>query len=92
MSVMFNTQPQQTQNTSQHTSNFVWPSGFTPPDPNMMSLFGENNPFETAASSGLPAMTDTRLINALESQTAFIEGDPGGQDLELFYYRLVCDD
>ncbi len=50
-----------------------------------------DNPFEMASNIGIPEMTDTRLINALESQTAFIEGEPGGRDLELFYYRLVSD-
>ncbi len=34
--------------------------------------------------------TDMRLINALENQAAFIEGNPGeDKDLELFYYRFV---
>jgi len=47
------------------------------------------NAFDMSVNKALPGMTDARLINALERQTAFIEGDPSGQDLELFYYRLV---
>jgi hypothetical protein len=91
MSTVFNIPSTQSQPTTQagpSTSNFVWPSGFTPPDPAFLPLLSEN-PFEMASNFGMPEMTDTRLISALQSQTAFIEGDPGGQDLELFYYRLV---
>jgi hypothetical protein len=34
--------------------------------------------------------TDMRLINALENQAAYIEGNPAeDKDLELFYYRFV---
>ena len=72
------------------TSNFVWPSGFTPEGLPTMPLFpasdgsdGRNIP---QLGGGMP---DLRLLNALEKQTAFIEGDPGDQDLELFYYRIV---
>lgn len=71
-------------------SNFVWPSGFTPEDPPPLPPPVIDNPFEIPAGFELPGMSDTRLISALQSQTAFIEGDPGGQDLELYYYRLVC--
>lgn len=36
--------------------------------------------------------TDWKIASALESQTAFISGNPGeGDDLELFYYRFVSD-
>ncbi len=34
-------------------------------------------------------MLDAKLLSALEGQTAIIEGDPEGQDLELYYYRMV---
>lgn len=71
------------------TSNFVWPSGFTPEDPPSLLPTIPDNPFEIPSGFEIPGMTDTRLINALQSQTAFIEGDPGGSDLELYYYRLV---
>lgn len=34
--------------------------------------------------------TDMRLINALESGAAYIEGNPAeDEDIELFYYRFV---
>lgn len=63
-------------------TNLVWPSGFTP----------EYMPFEPPqfVPQPLPSdMTGVQLLNALERQTAFIEGDPGAQDLELYYYRIV---
>lgn len=46
-------------------------------DPNMISMDPSGN------------FPDLRLISALERQTAVIEGDLGGDDLELFYYRMV---
>ena len=33
--------------------------------------------------------TDMRLLNALESGAAYIEGNPEDEDIELFYYRFV---
>ena len=40
----------------------------------------------------MPPTSDGRLIHALHSQTAFVDGDPDTkEDLELYYYRLVCD-
>jgi len=34
--------------------------------------------------------TDMRLLNALESGAAYIEGNPAeDEDIELFYYRMV---
>lgn len=117
------------------TSNFVWPSGFTPenqpfslsmPDlsePIMAQFMGNfiNTPGNgstdqlggngagtlsgmggggggTNGQMGLPGSfgfntspgTDMRLLNALENQAAYIEGNPAeDKDLELYYYRFV---
>lgn len=86
LSSMFNTNT----NGGNNGTGFVWPSGFTPEDPPaLLPSTSLDNPFELTLGHTLPGMTDDRLINALERQTAFIEGDPGAEDLELFYYRLV---
>lgn len=46
---------------------------------------------QMTASQHMPmsGMADMSMMDALQRQTAFIEGDPGDQDLELFYYRFV---
>jgi hypothetical protein len=57
-------------------------------------------PLQMAGHSGEPTIghfmtntspnTDMRLINALESGAAYIEGNPAeDEDIELFYYRFV---
>jgi hypothetical protein len=89
------------------TSNYVWPSGFTP----------EGQPSVPSSNMSMPTMnpaqvqqpqqqqrfqeptighfmntspnTDMRLLNALESGAAYIEGNPEDEDIELFYYRFV---
>ncbi len=65
------------------TSSYVWPSGFTPEGLTFPVAEPEPPQF-------LQPPADMRLMNALESQTAYIEGDPqDGKDLELYYYRFV---
>ncbi|RSH86917.1 hypothetical protein EHS25_003404 [Saitozyma podzolica] len=69
-------------------SNFVWPSGFTPEDQTFTFPMAEIGEPTMAQFMTSPA-TDMRLINALENQAAYIEGNPAeDQDLELFYYRI----
>ena len=69
-------------------SNFVWPSGFTPPG--QPSTFLPDFTEATMAQFVSPSGTDMRLLNALESGAAYIEGDPSeDKDLELYYYRFV---
>lgn len=79
------------------TPNYVWPTGFSPDItlPQFPSgLSNDSNPAEPIMAQFMsnkhsPA-TDMRLINALENQAAFIEGNPAeDKDLELFYYRFV---
>jgi hypothetical protein len=103
------------------SSNYVWPSGFTPEgqcqgsntsinqsqNQNLHLGMGQqgqgqgqglSNHFQMP-SVGEPTIghfmntspgTDMRLINALESGAAYIEGNPAeDEDIELFYYRFV---
>lgn len=93
------------------SSNYVWPSGFTPEGQpsgsnpavginqnqlmsqqqliNNFQLPGMNEPTIGQFMNTSPG-TDMRLINALESGAAYIEGNPAeDDDLELFYYRFV---
>lgn len=94
------------------TSNYVWPSGFTPEgqgqgqgsstmNPNQEQLqfpqqqqqHRQMNPFQEPTIGqfmNTSPNTDMRLINALESGAAYIEGNPAeDEDIELFYYRFV---
>ena len=72
-------------------SNFVWPSGFTPDDQTFSFPMAEIGDPTMAQFMTSPA-TDMQLINALENQAAYIEGNPAeDKDLELFYYRIVSD-
>jgi len=100
------------------TSNYVWPSGFTPEgQPSVsstMSLQGQGqgqgntmNPLQLPHQQQQQQLrfqeptighfmnntspnTDMRLLNALESGAAYIEGNPAeDEDIELFYYRMV---
>lgn len=66
--------------------NYVWPSGFTPE-----SNIPPSDPLEPTMKQFMTSpATDMRLINALENQAAFIQGNPGeDEDLDLFYYRFV---
>lgn len=51
-----------------------------------LGTFGDGFGFGFNTSPG----TDMRLLNALENQAAFIEGNPDeDKDLELYYYRFV---
>lgn len=89
------------------SSNYVWPTGFTPEGQasgsgniahqpmNQQSLAqnfqlpGMNEPTIGQFMNTSPG-TDMRLINALESGAAYIEGNPAeDDDIELFYYRFV---
>lgn len=92
------------------SSNYVWPSGFTPEGQASGSGSGSNINHQPMSQQSLinnfqlPGMneptigqfmntspgTDMRLINALESGAAYIEGNPAeDDDIELFYYRFV---
>ncbi|ORX41220.1 fungal-specific transcription factor domain-domain-containing protein [Kockovaella imperatae] len=47
------------------------------------------NPSQSETMAGVHAPMDPRLINAVQRQAAFIEGDPSeDDDLELFYYHF----
>ncbi|KAK4685515.1 hypothetical protein P7C73_g4633, partial [Tremellales sp. Uapishka_1] len=72
------------------TGSFIWPSGFTPDDSTIaFPPSTEHQDSNISAHISSPT-ADMRLINALETQTAFLEGDPEeDSDLELFYYRFV---
>lgn len=76
------------------SSNYVWPIGFTPDSANIPGFSTDSNASESINIAQLignhsPA-TDMRLINALENQAAYIQGNPGqDDDIELFYYRFV---
>lgn len=90
------------------SSNYVWPTGFTPEGQasgstsninhqamnqqslvNNFQLPGMNEPTIGQFMNTSPG-TDMRLINALESGAAYIEGNPAeDDDIELFYYRFV---
>lgn len=61
-----------------------------------ISLSNNDNPsgqeFQFFTGNGWSPNTDWKIASALESQTAFISGNPEeGDDLELFYYRFVSD-
>ena len=91
------------------TSNYVWPSGFTPEgQPSVssnMSMPNTMNPAQVQQQQphqqqrfqeptighfmNTSPNTDMRLLNALESGAAYIEGNPEDEDIELFYYRFV---
>ena len=90
------------------TSNYVWPSGFTPEgQPSVsgsnMSMPNTMNPAQVQQQPqqqrfqeptighfmNTSPNTDMRLLNALESGAAYIEGNPEDEDIELFYYRFV---
>lgn len=58
-----------------------------------ISLSNNDNPsgqeFQFFTGNGWSPNTDWKIASALESQTAFISGNPEeGDDLELFYYRF----
>jgi hypothetical protein len=65
----------------------TWIESLAPhPDVTLLAGDQEKQTFSTVQSQ----MPDLRLLNALGSQRAYINGDPSdGQDLELFYYRFV---
>jgi hypothetical protein len=65
----------------------TWIESLAPhPDVTLLAGNQEKQTFSTVQSQ----MPDLRLLNALGSQRAYINGDPSdGQDLELFYYRFV---
>ncbi|KAL5513453.1 hypothetical protein ACEPAH_3852 [Sanghuangporus vaninii] len=74
--------------------SYIWP----PQDPSsstIPSAQGQNSPAVEAASdilagSDVSPTSNEQLMRALESQTAFVEGDPNSkEDLELYYYRLA---
>lgn len=73
------------------SSNYVWPSGFTPEDQQPFSFTPNLEPPEPTIGQFMSSPnTDMRLLNVLESGAAFIEGNPAeDKDLELFYYRFV---
>lgn len=74
------------------SSTYVWPTGFTPEHLPSVSAVPSAGHFINFTSLQQPtgsASMDAKILGALEGQTAFIEGDPDGQDLELFYYRMV---
>ncbi|WWD20738.1 hypothetical protein CI109_105214 [Kwoniella shandongensis] len=49
----------------------------------------EGQSFSFGLPTGWSPSTDLRLVNALESQTAFLSGNPEeDKDLELYYYRF----
>jgi hypothetical protein len=96
--------------TSTASSNYVWPTGFTPEGQpssgSTMSIQGQGNtmnpiqlPQQQQQRYQEPTIghfmntspnTDMRLLNALESGAAYIEGNPAeDEDIELFYYRFV---
>lgn len=87
------------------TSNYVWPTGFTPegqPSVSSSMSMPTMNPIQVQQPQARfqePTIghfmntspnTDMRLLNALESGAAYIEGNPNeDEDIELFYYRFV---
>lgn len=82
---------------------YAWPTGFTPEGeaasgPSVASysmepatIMGPPDAASMLSNTGYSPNTDAaRLMTALESQTAYIHGDPTeGKELELFYYRFV---
>ena len=52
---------------------------------------GNNYPSDIVGMNNMPINASSdELIRALQSQTAFVEGDPStDEDLELYYYRFV---
>lgn len=84
---------------AQFMSSFATPGGDS-----LAGIGGSNNnAFAAIAGMGLGSLgagagfglntspgTDMRLLNALENQAAYIEGNPAeDKDLELYYYRFV---
>jgi hypothetical protein len=77
--------------------SYVWPSISAPEAhlslPQNVSMSGTHD--QPSSCWSLPQLATSRsadlmLINAIEHQTAFIEGNPTtDKDLELYYYRLV---
>jgi hypothetical protein len=85
---------------TQQQSAYAWPTGFTPEgdvssvasysmDP--ASIMGPQETSMLLSNTGFSPNTEAaKLMTALESQTAYIHGDPAdGKELELFYYRFV---
>lgn len=67
------------------TSSYIWPAPSAPQtqlkaEPSHSLHLPGNNPEKHTA----------KLVRALESPVAYIDGDPSsGDDLELYYYRFV---
>ncbi|KIY44665.1 hypothetical protein FISHEDRAFT_67380 [Fistulina hepatica ATCC 64428] len=69
---------------------FIWPPN-NPDVPQAASLSALSSQTLTDLNR-LGETSSERLVRAVESQVAFIEGDPSRQeDLELFYYRFVSN-
>jgi len=71
--------------------SLLWPPN-GPQQTSMAKPFTASQPSPAASSpaSSTQTQTNPRLFKAIESQVAFIDGDPARhEDLELFYYRFV---
>ncbi|KAI5119149.1 hypothetical protein M0805_005228 [Coniferiporia weirii] len=75
-------------------SPYLWPS-HSPSSSSKVSGFGQpmgDYASELLANAGMSMSSSaqaTQLMRALQSQTAFVEGDPSmNEDLELYYYRI----
>lgn len=75
------------------TQPYVWPpqnsASSASPGACTNSTFGDSAS-EILAFTGLDPNSNEQLMRALQSQTAFVDGDPDTkEDLELYYYRLA---
>ncbi|KAG7442224.1 uncharacterized protein BT62DRAFT_974006 [Guyanagaster necrorhizus] len=67
------------------SSSYIWPI----PGPSVMSQTPTTPNFPFPQLSGQPEKQTANLVRALESQVAYIDGDPTKSDeLELYYYRF----
>ncbi|KAK0447392.1 fungal-specific transcription factor domain-containing protein [Desarmillaria tabescens] len=67
------------------SSSYIWPT----PGPSAMSQTPTTPIIPFPQLSGQPEKQTVNLVRALESQVAYIDGDPTNSDgLELYYYRF----